>query len=77
MAERDYSIDALSGLMILGVLFVHTMSWSGLDNSLLYTIVEYCIFFRMPYFFYKSGVYYRQVADYQCIIGGVNYFDYL
>ena len=70
MAERDYSIDALSGLMILGVLFVHTMSWSGLDNSLLYTIVEYCIFFRMPYFFYKSGVYYRQVADYQCIRGG-------
>lgn len=24
----------------------------------------------MPYFFYKSGVYYRQVTNYQCVIGG-------
>ena len=70
MAERDYSIDALSGLMILGVVFVHVMSWSGLENALLYTIVEYLIFYRMPYFFYKSGMFYKATSDRKAIIGG-------
>ena len=56
--NRDHSIDSVAGIMILIMVFGHILQHCELKNSEIYTIWRNFNFF-MPWFFFKSGMFYR------------------
>lgn len=60
MSTRDKSIDQAAGLMLLMVMLGHVLDWCNLSGSLFWTILQYFFFFRMPWFFFKGGMFYRE-----------------
>lgn len=45
--------------MILYMMFGHIISWTNLNTSIVYISLDRVFFFFMPWFFYKSGVFYN------------------
>ena len=56
MKERSRYIDEVSGLLILAMVSIHVTSRFEVDNTLLLKI----FFYFMPWFYYKSGLFYKQ-----------------
>lgn len=57
--NRKSYIDQVSGVLILYMILYHILQWSGLK----YVIDSYWMYplsFFMFWFFYKSGMFYRQ-----------------
>lgn len=47
---RDFSLDWISGLLILHMIIGHIAGWVGIDY-----VVNQILFFFMPWFFFKGG----------------------
>ena len=62
--ERDKSIDAVAGMMIIVMVVGHCVA-----EGYLKTFINVLNFF-MPWFYYKSGMFYRVQSNLECIIGG-------
>lgn len=63
--QRDDSLDRIAGLMILYVIVGHMMNWSiGSSNDIRMTLEKIIPYF-MPWFYFKSGMFYRpsEVGD--------------
>lgn len=66
--SRDESIDVISGILIFYMIIRHCMQRTSLQESYIYESIKYLTFF-MPWFFYKSGMFYNK-ASYKEIMNG-------
>jgi fucose 4-O-acetylase-like acetyltransferase len=57
--KRNTAIDQAAGLMIVVVIIGHTFDWLGLCDTLVWKIVLWLFYFFMPWFFFKSGMFYN------------------
>ena len=62
--ERHNSIDAVAGLMIIVMVIGHCVAVGYLKY-----FINVLNFF-MPWFYYKSGMFYRRQSNLECIVGG-------
>lgn len=62
---RDTSIDLVGGGMIIYMLFGHIISWANLNSSVIYIWTDRLLFFFMPWFFFKSGMFYNGKSSMQ------------
>ena len=60
--KRDSSLDALCGILIIHMIIGHIFEWSSLTDSKFYAWQQRILFFFMPWFFFKSGMFYREKA---------------
>lgn len=56
--ERDNSIDAVAGLMIIYMIFIHMGHPVELDT--ISTVMHYMFFYFMAWFFFKTGMFYKE-----------------
>lgn len=56
--NRDNSIDAVAGVLIIYMIFVHAFQCLGVYKGDLYHYMQYLSFY-MPWFFFKGGVFYN------------------
>lgn len=73
--ERDKSIDAVAGLMMIVVITRHTLNWLGLSDEPFVQILLRFFFYTMPFYFFKAGMFYRDkhLNVRQLVVqGGVN-----
>lgn len=68
--KRETSIDAVAGLMILTMMMGHVMQESFLFSTWMY-LPLHIVFFRMPWFFHKAGMFAREQNVKDCLMGGV------
>ena len=68
--QRDASLDMISGLLIIHMILGHCLQRTGAMDSWLYHKMEYLYFF-MPWFFYKNGMFYHPSSLKQTAWGGV------
>ena len=54
---RNTWLDSIAGLLILRMILGHYVSYVGLKDSLLFHSLD-ILFFYMPWFFFKSGMFY-------------------
>lgn len=59
MAKRDVQIDVISGIFIIYMVYYHICQYCG-RASILHPV----FFFFMPWFFYKSGMYFKHNSNY-------------
>ena len=64
---RNYTLDAIAGLLILRMIYGHMVGYAGLKNSFLFEICN-ALYFYMPWFFFKSGMFSQ---PYRMTVGGV------
>lgn len=67
--KRETSIDAVAGLMILTMMMGHVMQESFLFSTWMY-LPLHIVFFRMPWFFHKAGMFAREQNVKDCLMGG-------
>lgn len=56
--NRDNSIDAVAGILIIYMILVHAFQCLGIYRGSLYHYMQYLTFY-MPWFFFKGGVFYN------------------
>ena len=57
---RNHHFDVISGLMMIYmVLIIHMTDWAHLETSVIYNYGVKTLPFFMPFFFYKSGMFYK------------------
>lgn len=66
--ERDYSLDAACGLMIIYMIYGHICAWSGVQQIELFPRL---LFYFMPWFFFKSGMFFREKTLKKEFVNGV------
>lgn len=54
--QRDNSLDAVCGLLIVYMVYGHICLWAGVQQI---EIFPRLLFFFMPWFFFKSGMFYK------------------
>ena len=59
---RDLSIDAASGLLILWMMFGHTMTWSHISTPA-YEAVRTAMSFYLAWFFFKGGLFAKKAPN--------------
>lgn len=57
---RDTSLDLISGLLIIHMILGHTMGYPFIKTA---NILEGIFFFYMPWFFFKSGMFFKPDTD--------------
>lgn len=57
MRGRDNSIDVVAGLLIVHVILGHIFQWAHMNSF--YAPVNRALIFFMPWFFFKSGMYFK------------------
>lgn len=57
--KRDESADCVCGLMIIYMIWYHVAQWSHCEYTLLSVVLRPCFYFFMPWFFFKSGMFFR------------------
>lgn len=63
--QRDSSLDLISGLLIIHMISGHIFgNFSHLDTQF-YRIEQFLLFFFMPWFFFKGGMFFRYNPDYK------------
>lgn len=65
--KRDESLDAVCGLMIVYMIYGHICLWSGIQQ------IEWfprLLYFFMPWFFFKSGLFFKPRALREELVGG-------
>lgn len=65
---RSIHIDAISGILIIYMVIGHIFQWSGLSDNIIYKYSSIVLYFFMPWFFYKSGMYHNQERPIKTII---------
>ena len=70
MKKRDSSLDCVAGILIIYMVLVHIFQWSGMNNILSSCWMQPLSFF-MFWFFYKSGVFYKERKPVEVLLGGV------
>lgn len=68
--QRDTSLDMISGLLIIHMILGHCFQRAGAIDSWFYRQMEYLYFF-MPWFFYKNGMFYHPLSLKQTAFGGI------
>lgn len=61
--DRNRSYDFVAGLLIIYMVFCHIMQWSKLVDTNVYVLLQRVLFFFMPWFFFKSGIYAHHDVD--------------
>lgn len=61
--SRNLGFDLISGCLIVYMIFCHIMQWAKLTDCELYSALQRFLFFFMAWFFYKSGIYVKQIVD--------------
>ena len=69
--ERDHSLDALGGLLIIFVIFRHCLCADGTIDSTLEGLCYYPLLFYMAWFFFKGGMFYHGKSLSQTIVKSV------
>lgn len=62
-SSRDTSLDAVCGLFIIWMIIGHAFQWSATTDDSFYIYGNDVLFMFMPWFFFKSGMYYRQQTN--------------
>lgn len=68
MKQRDTYLDAVGGIMILYMIYGHICLWTELRQL---EVFSRLLFFFMPWFFFKSGMFYRKGSVGEVIMKGV------
>ena len=64
--QRDRSLDLISGLLIIHMISGHIFSvFTQLEGCSFYRIEQFLLFFFMPWFFFKGGMFFRYNPDYK------------
>lgn len=63
MKSRDNTIDSVAGVMIVYMVFTHVCQHFGLAQSTLYLSLERVLYFFMPWFFFKAGMFFSLKDD--------------
>lgn len=58
MKERNCSLDMVCGLLVINMILLHTYSAVNISDTFICSIQNRAICFFMPWFFFKSGMYY-------------------
>lgn len=58
-SSRNESIDSVAGLMIIYMVFTHVMQGFGQTHVECYKILERVLYFFMPWFFFKAGMFFK------------------
>lgn len=58
--QRTIWVDCVAGLLVLRMILGHYVSYSGLKDSFLFSSLN-VLFFYMPWFFFKSGMFFRPI----------------
>lgn len=61
--ERDESLDSLQGLLIVYMIMVHSFQWANIKGDSFNEVASYVMFFFMPWFFYKSGMFHKEMRN--------------
>lgn len=69
MKKRDSSLDCVAGILIIYMISIHIFQWSGMNN-ILSTYWMLPLSFFMFWFFYKSGMYYKDKTCKEVLLGG-------
>lgn len=64
--KRNESIDSAAGIMIFYMVFTHVCQHYHLDNSHFYMIMEHLLYFFMPWFFLKAGMFFKIGDNKEC-----------
>ena len=59
-AKRSIHLDIIAGIMIIYMVLYHCSQWSNTTNSLIMRILERGLFFFMPWFFFKAGLFFKK-----------------
>lgn len=62
-SKRDKSIDFLSGLLLSYMIYTHISQVTLCDETTLYILLDSFLFFFMPWFYFKSGVFYKKCGE--------------
>lgn len=66
--QRDSSLDLIGGLLIIHMISGHIFgNFSHLDTQF-YRIEQFLLFFFMPWFFFKGGMFFRYNPDYKVFV---------
>ena len=68
--KRVSHIDAVSGLLIIYMIIIHVIQFSKFTTALR---LLYPLSFFMSWFFFKSGMFYKDKTHKKILTGGVNY----
>ena len=71
-SRRDISIDFLSGILVSYMIYTHICQESRQTNSILYVFLDSVLFYFMPWFFYKSGIFYKHNTPYKGTLNKIN-----
>lgn len=69
VSDRQCHIDEVSGLLIIVVIIMHCFHNADLMHTKIYSIIH-PFYFMMPWFFFKSGMFYHHRCNRQVIING-------
>ena len=62
--KRIDFLDAITALMLLNMMIVHTFSWGGQKSAdTFYAPISSVLFFFMPWFYFKSGIFVSRKRD--------------
>lgn len=67
--KRDYSVDALAGILIIYMVLVHVFQLMGIYSGKLLYNMQFLNFY-VPYFFYKSGMFFNKKSTAEVIRHG-------
>lgn len=57
--KRNESIDSIAGIMILYMVFTHVCQHYHWEHTTIYIVMEHFLFFFMPWFFFKAGMFFK------------------
>lgn len=66
--KRNESIDSVAGIMILYMVFTHVCQHYHLEHSNFYMSLERLLYFFMPWFYFKAGMFFK-VGNSKDVIG--------
>lgn len=69
--QRERYLDVVCGIMVIWMILGHAIAYCGLKDSFLYTFPHRFLPFFMPWFFFKSGMFYVQRTEKQVVMGVV------
>ncbi len=66
MNSRDEYLDSICGILIIHMILGHIFQWCDLTNSIYYKIESDILFFFMPWFCFKAGMFYKPSTNKIC-----------
>lgn len=69
-SKRDKALDCICGILIIRMMLWHIFQWSQLTGSCFYRCM-YLLYFSMPWFFFKAGMFYKDIPVRQAVAGGL------